>query len=646
MFSRKKRELYLAFVVLLCLTALQRVSLAQSSGKLNSKQISYLDTSLDGSQKYVLRVDGKPFYMTNIQIRLDKLRYHWGWDAIAREAIVAQAASDGFNTVSIPIQWYEVEPGKNKFNWTILDEYLALANKYNLKVELLWFSQNSGGHVQWLGDESNPVHLRTPDYVLYSPAPKSKATTSEFTIRRDMSDYSLDLNDTRLKERETFVLGSVMNHVARWDASNGSKHPVIGVQIGNEVIGQGVSFPNPLIISYLSYVGGAVKKSDYGVWTRINCVYWEIDGRIIENESQRTSAKGSNIDFVGLDTYKTHRFFTTPEIFIESMRTNIPYFGKNYRMFMEVGAEAVDVAQLQMAALSGNCAFDYYDMCGPDNHGLYDRQNDTGFVPHGKYIDDVRIVNKLLNSAMSDIALNANGYGLFVHNWKGYSPYETNSTQGIGFTPDYPTSQGISISRNKTEIVLMSTKGGMFTFPDSLNISGANKGYFNNDNIWVDQGEVSLNKNSVFVNGGEIVRLLHPDKGEGIPKKIIQAEFTHIGGGSEVESGDGNIGFAGNGYVKLPAAGAGYISWTKVDGYSGGNRIIRIRYAVPEKKSVKLSLFVNGIGQTIFLQYTGSAETYKYFTITVPLNPGTTNNIGLQTNNFDSRVNIDELQIL
>jgi hypothetical protein len=33
-----------------------------------AKVISYVDTSLDGSQKYVLRVDGKPFYMTNMKI--------------------------------------------------------------------------------------------------------------------------------------------------------------------------------------------------------------------------------------------------------------------------------------------------------------------------------------------------------------------------------------------------------------------------------------------------------------------------------------------------------------------------------------------------------------------------------------------------
>lgn len=67
---------------------------AQTANSPRSKVISYVDTSLDGSQKYVLRVDGKPFYMTNIQVRLEKLRYNFGWDAAARDAIIGQAASD------------------------------------------------------------------------------------------------------------------------------------------------------------------------------------------------------------------------------------------------------------------------------------------------------------------------------------------------------------------------------------------------------------------------------------------------------------------------------------------------------------------------------------------------------------------------
>ena len=174
--------------------------------------ISNVDTSLEGTQKYVLRVTGTPFYMTNIQLRLDLLRYSEEWSMDLCEKLVAQVAADGFNTVSVPVHWYEVEPKKDRFDWTILDSYLKLVNKYGLKMEMLWFGANSGGHVQWLGrPNKNAVHLRTPDYVLYSPSPSSKETTSEFTIRRDMSDYTLDIADDRLRERETYVLKEVMN---------------------------------------------------------------------------------------------------------------------------------------------------------------------------------------------------------------------------------------------------------------------------------------------------------------------------------------------------------------------------------------------------------------------------------------------------
>lgn len=423
-------------------------NVAMTSEIPKSKVISYVDYNLDMAQKYALRVDGKPFYMTNIQVRLDKLRYRWGWNAGAREAIIAQAADDGFNTVSVPIHWCEVEPGKDKFDWTTLDEYLGLANKYKLKVELLWFGSNSGGHVQWL----SPDQLRVPGYVLlYTPGSRSSETTSDYTIRRDMSDYTLDLNDNNLKARESYILGQVMSHISSWDAANGSKHTVIGVQLGNEVRGiNGVSFPASLVVSYMSDLGSAVKNSPYVVWTRLNCVCGDHTSRIYANEALR-SGTGTNIDFIGIDLY-TSNSSTIPAI--------LPYKGENYRMIMECGSEVYKAAQLQLAALAGNNAYDHYDMIGPDGHGLYDRNGIAGFTPHGPYIDDVRLVNKILKSDIADIALNANGYGLFVHNWTGDSPAPSTGVDGINFMPGYPTSQGISIHRSNTEIILMTTRGG------------------------------------------------------------------------------------------------------------------------------------------------------------------------------------------
>lgn len=464
--------------------------------------ISYVDNSLNGSQKYVLRVDSKPFYMTNIQIRLDKLRYWWDWDAKKREAIVARAASDRFNTVSIPIHWYEVEPEKDRFNWTILDEYLGLATKYSLKVELLWFGQNSGGHVQWLGNpRQDPVHLRTPDYVLFSSSPDSKTTSSEYRIRRDMSDYTLDLADNELKNRETYVLGKVMSHVASWDAANGSKHTVIGVQIDNEVHGVNhLSFSDALIVSYMSDVAGAVKKSPYVVWTRLNCVTRMANSIIEANETLRAGT-GTNIDFVGIDLYRVDA---------KTVRDCLPHIGKNYRMIMESGADVSNAAQLQIAALAGDNAYDHYEMCGPDQHGPYSRTADNGFAPRGIYVEDIRLVNKIIASDIADIAINANGKGLFVHNWEGINTETTEGVKGISFAPGYPTSQAISIIRSGSEIVLMTTKGGKFALPDSLDISEAGRGYFDGNNNWINEEQVSVITEKYYFRSANRIVMLEP----------------------------------------------------------------------------------------------------------------------------------------
>lgn len=637
----------------------------QSKSKQNRKQqiISYVDTSLDGSQKYLLMVDGKPYYMTNIQVRLDLLRYSLKWNAAEREAIIAQAAADGFNTVSIPIHWYEVEKEKNKFDWSILNEYLGLVNKYNIKMEMLWFGANSGGHVQWLGrSQKEGNHLRTPDYVLYSPALDSKETTSEYTIRRDMTPYTLDMGNNRLRERETYVLSQVMKHISQWDKKHESKHPVIGVQIGNEVIGRGTTpFSNSLAISYLSDVAGAVKNSDYVLWTRVNCVFWKIPSRICENEEKRLTPQGTNLDFIGIDTYRHH--FLSDADFVASMRTNLPYTGKNFRMIMETNSDVPYAAQMHLAALSGNNAFDFYTI-----ESLYDRDGTgKGVKAKVKYIDDIRLVNKILTGSMADVARNAHGYGLFVHNWQGVNSTATTSNAGITFVPDYPTSQGISIQRSPTEIVLMSTKGGRFILPDSVNITELSKGYFNTNNTWINQGEVSLynhsgfdsgttHDQSIYVEPGIIIRLTkEPDIQKRAPR-IYQAEFARLSGGAKVDHDIANIGFAGNGYVAFSATGGEYITWTRIDGEKGGERTINIRYSHPGTRSLRYVLSVNGKEYPLRLQPTETGDTYRLFPVKVSLNAGKDNVVRLETLTNHYRINravysagggnVDELQIL
>ena len=88
---------------------------------------------------------------------------------------------------------------------------------------------------------------------------------------------------------------------------------------------------------------------------------------------------------------------------------------------------------------------------------------------------------------MADIAVNANGYGMFVHNWKGQSLMPTTGVEGITFVPGSIDSQAVSIVRSTTELLLSTSKGGTFYWSDSLEVISASIGYFDRENAWVDE---------------------------------------------------------------------------------------------------------------------------------------------------------------
>ncbi|MCD8237398.1 MAG: DUF4978 domain-containing protein [Prevotellaceae bacterium] len=457
--------------------------------------VSTVDTSLDGSEKFVLRIDGKPFYPASIQVRLDKLYGYQGWGDADLEKVLKQAASDGFNTVGIPVFWREVEPTKGKFSWTILDKYMNWCKKYNLRMELLWFSWSSGGRVQYLWNYGGRKEPRTPDYVC------SINGTSEYNMLRDEWEYSLDWRDMNLCERERVVLSEVMNHIAQWDEANGNPHTVIGVQLGNEARGHGENTATSTeIINYYHHVGAAVKKSNYVVWTRLNCVNPETKDRTLANEKKRAEG-GTNIDFVGIDLYGTNAASVKGDI-----NGMLGHNGSNYRMIMEIDAKDSNSPLYQMAALAGDKAFSYYNFCVVDGNALYNG-NGTELVELG-HVNDVRNRNKILNAANQDIALKSHGKNLYVYNFTGSNNNSETGLEGISYKPTSTRSQGIAIRHSDTEIVLLSTEGGTFTIPSSLGMTSAEKGRYDENNQWVSEGNYRYIGSRVALTAGLAVRIV------------------------------------------------------------------------------------------------------------------------------------------
>lgn len=626
--------------VLLCLS-----NHAEAKGRnvVSSQQpVSFIDTSLEGSQKYVARVDGQPFYMLSIQIRVDVMRYAMKVPSAAIEQTFQQAANDGFNTVGIPIHWAEVEQQQDCFDWTILDQYLTFATRYGLKMEMLWFGTNSGGYTQWLAPQwqveengtdsitgNSLVHLRVPDYVLHAESFGSadgkgfQATTSRYHIAREMSNYTLDLNDSELCRRETYVLSQVMQHIAQWDKAQGSPHTLIGVQIGNEVGGYRYPFHNDVVVRYLSQVASAVKQSPYNVWTRINCVPWSDRPRIQANESLRVTT-GTCIDFCGLDTYRHH--FCDDADYLMSLRTAIPYCGRNYRMIMETNGGYHPA--VPMAAIAGNNALSYYDF-----FGLYtfDKGGDKlKKVCSEEILTDVRLTNRILASDNADIALKAHGYGLYVHNWQGCEMTDDASPQCINFKPAYTTSFGISINHADGQYILMTTRGGVFELPASLSVKTVSLGKFSSTGQWLTTQTLSP-ANKIRLEAGQTVLVNCVCDTIKKQQTIRQAEEAILTGGMTQNYNVENYGFAGNGYLELPTREGATAEWNHINGQNGGSHTILLRYSLPGNKSMSHMLYVNGYPYVVKLQPTGSGHTYQFVSLNVELSKGTENVIRLES---------------
>ena len=123
----------------------------------------------------------------------------------------------------------------------------------------------------------------------------------------------------------------------------------------------------------------------------------------------------------------------------------------------------------------------------------------------------------------------------------------------------------------------------------------------------------------------------------------------------KILSEDEGIGFAGNGYVKFPSVRGAYVQFNHVDGQSGGERTIRIRYSYGGDKEPKLIIRVNGEQSIVRLKPTGSYNNYQYATLKVNLKSGTNNEVRVESDSNVTRINraayylsdchIDEMQV-
>lgn len=377
-------------------------------------EVSRLAQTPEG--RVYLEVDGKAFPLFGAQIRVDVFK---NCDKMADEEIelyFKAARNLGLNCVQVPISWKGFEPKQEQYDYSWIDMILDYAVKYDLKMELLWFSTN------FIGDSYTYF---VPTYVMGRPESRMKRGWDDKFHNLYGYYHELVLDDEWVLKQETRAITDLFNHIRNWDAAHGEPHPVITCQLHNEIDGlvrwrrndDWFTFQDgkelneqkawEMTLNAVDAIGQAVHNSSYKVATRVNYTSCGTPDTFPQcaDAAPRDALAKEGVDFISVDPY----FNGVNEIsgVVESFRKekgNYPLIAENRGYF-----DTTPSMILATAALGGG--YDIYDLAtspfiynnngfpwseeGVLTYDLFDRPH-TGLV---------RSILKGLTEAGEDVAL-------------------------------------------------------------------------------------------------------------------------------------------------------------------------------------------------------------------------------------------------
>lgn len=136
--------------------------------------------------------------------------------AIQADTILPRLAAEHFNTVLVPVAWDEIEPEEGRFDFTVLDHWIAVARREQLHLVLLWF-----------GSWKNAFSSYAPRWVLADTRRFPRAVAADGSPLPILSVLG---DETRREDGLAFA--KLMNHVRDIDSS---AQTVLMAQVENEV---------------------------------------------------------------------------------------------------------------------------------------------------------------------------------------------------------------------------------------------------------------------------------------------------------------------------------------------------------------------------------------------------------------------------
>ena len=454
--------------------------------------------------KNYIDYNGLPYLNYGIQLRIDDYLGSSPYSDATKLANVYQyfekTSLAGFRDASVPIPWNYIETADNIFNFTLIDNYLSNANKYNLRLHFLWFGSNICG---W----SN-----VPYYI------SSNKTT--YPLVSTVSQAPVLFSSAKLIEKEVRAVTTLMNYIAQKDVNK----RVVLVQVENEPDHVG---PTTTMwgggqktggYHMLDTLGQVIHRSSADMVTRVNLAGYTTDA------SDFGSLKGINI--VGRDFYADG---------LANFQTGSGYFGYpwNVNYTPENGGQYKSQINLVLSAFDKGAGYLNYELrtsgwrVGSYDLGLYRASSANDWVERTGLqtvaysltntnfqtevtMSEVKDFNALIYKAdkriakspdSKNVAFNLSDAQTTVNETKTFSTYTVNYTSAVG-------GEAFALEDENGDIILLSLKNNSsFTFqslPANFHVS---IGYFDDLNVWHQTSSRNITGNNVTLNAKEVALL-------------------------------------------------------------------------------------------------------------------------------------------
>ena len=475
---------------------------AVSSDVLADNVVSRVVQNEDGNN--YIEYNGEPYLFYGTQIRIDNIRERMDTEISIIDEVFGQAKKDGFNTVVVPVKWYQIEPNKDQFDFSIMELYYQAIYKYDLTVQWLWFGTNvcgSGGC--------------TPEYMRKSNEyPKIKPPEGQSGIYYDFSS-----NVTL--EREKYAVGKFMEFIAERD----TERRCVMIQVNNEVSHGGPVFENGDVLwytseeynfkyawsggqhyavaKYLNELGDVIHASDYNCVTRVNIMQ---DAWTVGRDITDVLVGGTGIDIIGIDCYDED--WSTISVHIHENEGNVFHFAESSvgydhgRTTAKFFAEGLGYLEYAFHNYSAETLISTY-------YNINVKEKDF-FVPLNEdVLNATRGFNGMVNKVQRELAYAVAQGCVAAFNYEHYlEDIETKRTFGeLEVTFTCPTDgYGLAFWLSEKEFIVMASNDDTAFKFGATKVTEATTGSFK-DGEWVADGEPTIKGNQVILDKYQVVKV-------------------------------------------------------------------------------------------------------------------------------------------